>query len=89
MKLIKLLTVVIASLLIGNVIIANTAVDESVTVKTVSAEIEALTQQNLLLKQQIAGIGSLTAIASRIEAMGFVETPKVMAVTVSSTVALR
>lgn len=89
MKLIKLLSLIIASLLIGNVVIANTAVDESVTVKTMSAEIQALTQQNLALKQQIASNGSLTAIANRVEALGFVETPKVMAVTVSSTVALR
>lgn len=89
MKLIKLLGFVIATLLICNVVVANTAVDESVTVKTVSAEIEALTQQNILLKQQIASTGSLTAIASRIEALGFVETPKVMAITVNNTVALR
>jgi len=89
MKLIKLLSLVIASLLIGNVIVANTAVDESVTVKTMSAEIQALTEQNQGLKQQIASTGSLTAISNRVEALGFVETPKVMAVTVSSTVALR
>lgn len=89
MKLVKLLGVVIALLLIGNVVVANAAVDESVTVKSMSAEIEALTQDNLTLKQQIASAGSLTQIASRLEALGFVESPSIMTVSNTSSVALR
>lgn len=89
MKLVKLLFIVIAALLIGNVIVANSAVDESVSVKTISAEIENLTQQNIVLKQDIAQAGSLTKIASRVEELGFVDTPKVMTVNNTSNVALR
>jgi cell division protein FtsL len=84
MKLAKLLFVVIAGLLIGNVIVANTAVDESVTVKVMSAEIEAMSQANLQLKQEIAATGSLTRIAERAETLGFVSVPKVVTLTTSS-----
>lgn len=84
MKLVKLLAVVIVALLIGNVVVANTAVDESVTVKVMMAEIEALTQENMRLKQTVASTGSLTRIAERAESLGFVAIPKVMSLTTSS-----
>lgn len=89
MRLIKLLFAIIVVLLIGNVAVANTAVDESIVVKNVSAEIEALTQQNLALKQQIAQAGALTRVETHLEAMGFVESPKVMTLGGVSNVALR
>lgn len=84
MKLVKLLAIVIALLLIGNVVVANAAVDESVTVKVMSAEIEALSQENLRLKQTIAETGSLTRIAERSESLGFVMIPKVVTLSTSS-----
>ncbi len=88
MKLVKLLGVVIFVLVLGNVTLANNAVDESVSVKAVSAEIAALTDQNLVLKQQIAALASLTHIAAKAESLGYVESPQVVSLT-SSSVALR
>lgn len=84
MKLVKLLSIVIVALLIGNVVIANNAVDESVVVKTLSAEIERLNQENLKLSQESARLGSIQAASPRIEAMGFVETPVVVSLTTPS-----
>lgn len=89
MKLVKLLGMVIVVLLIGNVVLANTAVDESLTVKAVSAEIEALEQRNLNLKQTIAKEGSLQQISLRLEASGYVTTPRVVTLNTTSAVALR
>ncbi len=88
MKLVKLLGVIIFALIIGNVMLANNAVDESVTVKAISAEISALSDQNLILKQQIAALGSLNHIAQKAEALGYVENPQIVSLSHSS-VALR
>lgn len=89
MKLIKLLFVVIALLLVGNVVVANQAVDESVTVKAISADISALTAQNQSLRSQVAAAGSLSHIAERVTELGFVETPQIVSLVPTSTVALR
>ena len=88
MKLVKLFSLVIFFLVVTNVVVANAAVDESVEVKSINAEITSLSNQNIVLKQQIAALGSLTNIQSKIEAMGFVESPQIVSLT-SSSVALR
>ena len=88
MKLVKLLSVLIFMLVVGNVVVANAAVDESVTVKSINAEITSLNEQNIVLKQQIASLGSLSHISTIAEAQGFVETPQIVSLT-NSTVALR
>ncbi len=88
MKLVKLLSLIIFGLVIANVIIANTAVDESINVKSINAEITSLSNQNIVLRQQIAALGSLTSIQGKIEAMGFVESPQIVSLS-NSSVALR
>lgn len=84
MKLVKLLCVVIAGLLITNVVVANTAVDESVVVKAIGSEIEGLTQEKIRLSQEVARLGSIQNIAPRIEAMGLVDAPTIVALTTPS-----
>lgn len=88
MKLVKLFSLVIFFLVVTNVVVANAAVDESVEVKSINAEITSLSNQNIVLKQQIAALGSLSNIQSKIEAMGFVESPQIVSLS-SSSVALR
>ncbi len=88
MKLVKLLSFIIFFLVLTNVVVANAAVDESVAVKSINAEITSLSNQNIVLKQQIAALGSLSNIQSKIEAMGFVENPQIVSLS-SSSVALR
>lgn len=88
MKLVKLLCLIILGLIVSNVIVANAAVDESVTVKSINAEITKLSEQNIVLKQQIASLGSLNHIADKVEAMGFVESPQIVSLS-NSSVALR
>lgn len=88
MKLVKLFSLIIFFLVVTNVVVANAAVDESVAVKSINAEITSLSNQNIVLKQQIAALGSLANIESKVEAMGFVESPQIVSLT-SSSVALR
>ncbi len=88
MKLVKLLSVIIFMLVIGNVVVANAGVDESVTVKSINGEISSLSEQNIVLKQQIAALGSLSHIEDLAEAKGFVESPQIVSLS-TSTVALR
>ncbi len=89
MKLLKFLALVIAILLVGNIVLANSAVDESVTVKATSADIKALEQQNVSLKQNIAEHGALTNIIAHLEERGFVTSPKVVPHMSNTSVALR
>lgn len=84
MKLVKLLCLVIAALLITNVVVANTAVDESVVVKTLAVEIEGLTQEKIILSQNVASLGSVQNISPRIEALGFVEMTTIVSLSTSS-----
>jgi hypothetical protein len=84
MKLVKLLCLIIAALLITNVVVANTAVDESVVVKSLGAEIEGLTQEKLKLSQDEARLGSIQNITPRIEAMGFVDAPTIVSLSTPS-----
>ncbi|GAB4027452.1 MAG: hypothetical protein Fur0011_5570 [Candidatus Microgenomates bacterium] len=88
MKLVKLFSLIIFFLVVTNVVVANTAVDESVAVKSINAEIASLSNQNIVLRQQIAALGSLSNIQSKVEAMGFVESPQIVSLK-SSSVALR
>lgn len=88
MKLVKLFSLIIFFLVVTNVVVANAAVDESVAVKSINAEIANLSNQNIVLKQQIAALGSLSNIQSKVEAMGFVESPQIVSLT-NSSVALR
>lgn len=88
MKLVKLFSLIIFLLVVTNVVVANAAVDESVAVKSINAEIASLNNQNIVLKQQIAALGSLSNIQGKIEAMGFVESPQIVSLS-NSSVALR
>ena len=89
MKLIKFLFVVIVTLVIGNVTLTNRTVDESIVVADLTAEIEELQNANTIAKAQVAATGSLSALTPRIEAAGFIESPKIVAVPTPSSVALR
>lgn len=84
MKIIKLLSLVIAALLITNVVIANSAVDESVLVTKLSNEITTLTEENTTLRQEVALAGSITKLQDQVLSLGFVENPPVVSLTTSS-----
>ena len=47
MKLVKLFSLVIFFLVVTNVVVANAAVDESVEVKSINAEITSLSNQKI------------------------------------------
>jgi len=89
MKIVKLLFAVIAILLVANVVIANNAVDESLVVTKVSQEIATLSEENMQLRQEVARAGSLSQLQEKILALGFVENPKVVSLSTTSSLALR
>ena len=89
MKLIKILFIVIIGLVITNVTLTNRTVDEGVVVSNLSKEISSLRDQNTILASQVAELGSLSAISTKLESAGYVETPKVVSLTGSSSVASR
>jgi hypothetical protein len=89
MKLVKALALVIVALVITNVTLTNRAVDQSVTVSTYNEEIETLNHENALLNAAIAEAGSLTKLRVLIENAGFIESPKVVSLQATSSVASR
>lgn len=89
MKLIKLLGVVIALLVVTSVTVSNHSLDDSQRVADLSAEISAIEKQNTLTAAKIAEAGSLTQIALRVEALGFVAPNKVATLSLPGTVASR
>lgn len=89
MKLIKLLFLVIVALVIGNVTMTNTAVDEGVVVARLTKEIAQLENDNTIMAATVASAGSLGSISSKLEAAGFVESQAVVALPTSVSVASR
>lgn len=89
MKLIKILFIVIIGLVITNVTLTNRTVDEGVVVSNLTKEISSLRDQNTILASQVAELGSLSAVSAKLEAAGYVETPKIVSLTNSSSVASR
>ena len=89
MKLIKLLSVVIAILVVANITIANRAVDQAETVAALSREIASLEHDTVILQSAVAETGALTGMSERVAALGFTETAQVATLGKSSSVALR
>lgn len=90
MKLIKVLFVIIVTLVIGNVTLTNAAVDEGVVVSDLTREIQALQNANTIARAQVADLGSLGNLASRIEEAGFsTQSPLVVALPTPASVASR
>ena len=89
MKLIKLLSLVIAGLVLVNVTIANRAVDQSETVASLTRDIATLEHETVVLQSAVAEVGALTGMSDRVAALGFTETAQVATLGSSSSVALR
>ena len=90
MKLIKLLFVVIAVLVVGNVTLANQNLDSSLEMTTLATDIQSLEKENAILVAEIATSGSLTAVEPKISELGFVAPTQIMAAgNTSATVASR
>lgn len=89
MKLIKLLFGVIVILVLANVTLTNRSVDEGIVVANLSKEIATLQNQNTILKGQVASMGSIGNLTAKLEEAGFVETPKVVSLPTTSSVASR
>lgn len=89
MKLIKALSIIIVILMIGSVTLTNRNVDESIVVGDLTKEITDLQNQNTILKAQVATEGSLSNLSLKLEEAGFIESPKVVSIPLSSSVASR
>lgn len=89
MKLIKLLFGVIVILVIANVTLTNRSVDEGIVLANLSKEITALQNENTILKGQVASLGSISNLTAKLEEAGFIETPKVVSLPTTSSVASR
>lgn len=89
MKLIKVLFVVIVSLVITNVTMTNTAVDEGIAMADLTREIQELQNANTIARAQVANLGSLGSLASKIEAEGFIQSSEVLALESPVSVASR
>jgi|GEM_PF-2853890 len=89
MKLIKFLSFIIIALVIGNVTLTNASVDDRLVVASLSQEISSLENAITILRSQVAQAGSIKNITSRLEAMGFTDTPKVASLPLVSAVASR
>jgi hypothetical protein len=89
MKLIKFLFAVIVALVIGNVTLTNTAVDEGIVVARLTKEIAQIQNDNAIMAAAVASSGSLGALSAQLDEAGFVESPKVVAIPTPASVASR
>lgn len=89
MKIVKFFFVVIAILLVVNVVITNNAVDESLVVTKLSHDITILSEENMQLRQEVAHAGSLINLQEKILALGFVDNPKIVSLSTTTSLALR
>ena len=89
MKLIKVLFAIIVALVIGNVTLTNTAVDEGVVVARLTSEIAQIENDNTIMAATVAASGSLGSLSAQLEAAGFVESSKIVAIPTRSSVASR
>lgn len=89
MKLIKVLFAVIVALVIGNVTLTNTAVDEGVVVARLTEEIAQIENDNTIMAATVAASGSLGSLSTQLESAGFVESSKVVAIPTPASVASR
>lgn len=89
MKLVKILSIVIVALVIGNVTLTNRNVDESVVVADLTHQITSLQNQNTILTAKVGDLGSLTHVSGEISALGFTDTPKIATLLSAPAVALR
>lgn len=87
MKLFKLLACFIVILIISSITLSNHSLDDSQEVRKLSLNIASLQHDNTLLKDEIAERGSLTKIAAVATEKGFVESPKIVTLSVPSHVA--
>lgn len=88
MKLVKILSLVIVALVIGNVTLTNQAVDNSLVVTTLSQEISTLHNQNTILRTQVAVEGSIGKLAVKLEEAGYVNATEIASLDSASSVAL-
>jgi hypothetical protein len=89
MKLIKFLFILIVALVIGNVTLTNRSVDEGVVLANLTRDIATLQNQNIILRAQVAADGSLGNLTTRLTEAGFTDSPKVVSLQTSTSVALR
>jgi hypothetical protein len=89
MKLVKLLSLIIVTLVLTNVTLTNHAVDQSVTVSGLNSQITELEHNNTLLSVKISEAGSLTKLRAGIEAAGFVTSPTIVSLSAPTSVASR
>jgi|GEM_PF-1245346 len=87
MKTFKLLAVLIVLLIITSITLSNHSLDDSEEVRKLSENVSTLEHDNTLLKDEIAEAGSLTKIAAVAAEHGFVETPKIVTLSLPSHVA--
>ncbi|HBD02230.1 MAG: hypothetical protein UX59_C0033G0002 [Microgenomates group bacterium GW2011_GWA1_46_7] len=89
MKLIKLLSLIIVTLIITNITLTNRAVDQSTLVSALTVQIQTLENDVTRSRAEIADLGSLTRLQDLILAAGFSETPTLVTLPTAASVALR
>lgn len=89
MKLIKLLFAVIIALVITSVTFTNRSVDEGVIVDNLTREITALQNENAISRAQVASLGSISNLRTKLVEEGYVESSVVASVSIVSSVASR
>jgi hypothetical protein len=89
MKLIKILSFIIVTLVIANVTLTNKSVDEGVVLSQLNKDILKLQNDNAILRADIAQAGSITKLRAQIEEAGFVTSQKIVSLGVASSVASR
>ena len=89
MKLIKILTIVIALVAFLNLFYANKLVGYGEEVRTLTLETQELDKENQHLKIKVAELSSITNLSERVHTAGFTETPHISTIQIESFMALK
>lgn len=89
MKLVKLLSLIILILFIGNIAVSNRSLDDSKKTVELTNEVNKLSHELAILRSQLAEATSLTQVAARVEDAGFNQFPKIVTLSGASQVASR
>lgn len=89
MKLIKLFSILIVILFVGNIVVSNKSLDDSKKTAELTSQVIELNHELTILRSQVADATSLTMAAERVAAAGFSDTPKIVTLSVVGRVASR
>ena len=78
MKLIKILSLLIIILVITSLTLTNRTLDEGLVISNLTNDLDALQNQNTILRSHVALAGSIGGLTTKLAQAGFVESQNIV-----------